>query len=137
MTVMFRKLLHHYEHHRLFSQPEAWALFRLAAIGEAVGWTLLLSALLWQHFHLPGNTIPVQLAGQLHGMLFLAYLLAAIGLYPPLHWRRRWALLALLASLPPYGSLAFEQLMQRRRCTQTLCAMAGFQLLAKSYAEWR
>ncbi len=42
-------------------------------------------------------------------MLFFSYALAAVGLYPSLGWSRRRASVALLASVPPYGSLLFEQ----------------------------
>jgi len=83
-------------------------LFRLAAIGEACGWTMLTSGILIGRYILPGNTIPVMIAGQFHGILFLAYAVASVGLYPTLRWSRRQAFVALLASIPPYGSLLFE-----------------------------
>jgi len=104
-TAMFRK----FETNRVFTEPEAWALFRLAAIGEACGWTLLLTGLACGRYVLPGNDIPVQLAGHIHGILFLLYAVASVGLYPSLRWSRRRAFVALLASVPPYGSLVFER----------------------------
>ncbi len=102
-------LIKKFENNRVFSEGEAWTLFRLAAIGEGCGWTLLISGILSTRFLVHGNNIPVLLAGQLHGMLFFLYALAALGLYPSLHWSRKRALVALIASVPPFGSLLFEQ----------------------------
>ena len=42
-------------------------------------------------------------------MLFLLYLIAAFGLYPSLGWLRWRAIVALAFSVPPYGTLVFEQ----------------------------
>ena len=106
---MILRLLQKFETNRIFNGDEAWMLFRLAAIMEAFGWTLLLAAIACQHFVLPGNQAPVLIAGRIHGLLFGLYALAAVGLYPNLRWSRRQALVALLASVPPYGSLLFEQ----------------------------
>jgi integral membrane protein len=103
MFTLFRQ----FEHNTIFTESEAWGLFRLAAIGEAVGWSLLISGIILRHF-LASND-PVVIAGQIHGMLFFCYAVAALGLYPNLHWSRSRAFCALLASVPPYGSLLFEQ----------------------------
>jgi len=92
-----------------FSEREAWFLFRLAAFGEALGWTLLIIGIGCERY-LPNHShIPVLLAGRIHGTLFLLYALAAIGLAPSLGWRPLRALCAAIASVPPYGSLAFER----------------------------
>src|SRR5215467_8859093 len=103
-----RRLLRAFERNQVFREDEGWLLFRAAAIGEACGWSLLIIGIVCQRFILHGNPIPVQIAGQIHGMLFLAYAAAAIGLYPTLRWSRRRAVVALIASVPPYGSLLFE-----------------------------
>ena len=84
-------------------------LFRLAAIAEACGWSLLIAGIAIERFILPSNHVAVLLAGRIHGTLFFMYALAAIGLYPTLGWSRKRAFVALLASVPPYGSLLFEQ----------------------------
>ncbi len=95
-------------------------LFRLSAYAEAGGWTLLLLGMFLKQFVLHGNNGPVLIAGQLHGMLFLGYMLAALGLYPNLRWSRGRAFVALLASVPPYGSLLFEQWAAHQRRTSEL-----------------
>jgi integral membrane protein len=108
-------LLDKFERNRIFTEDEGWMLFRLAAIGEACGWTMLISGVATERYLLPGNNIPVLIAGQFHGMLFLLYALTAVGLYPTLRWSRKRAIVALLASVPPYGSLLFEQWAQYMR----------------------
>lgn len=105
---MLMSILHTFEHNHVFSEDEGWLLFRIAAFAEAIGWTLLITGIIYERYLMPGNDIPVQIAGQFHGVLFLTYTLAAVGLYPTLHWSRKRAVFALLASIPPYGSLLFE-----------------------------
>ena len=110
-----------FEQNTIFTETEAWGLFRLAAIGEACGWSLLISGIILQR--LLHNNDPVIIAGQVHGMLFFCYMVASLGLYPNLRWSRGKAFVALLASIPPYGSLLFEQWAgyQRGRTTLTRC----------------
>jgi integral membrane protein len=111
-----------FEHNQTFSEDEGWMLFRMAAIAEACGWTMLISGILIGKYLLPGNRIPVMIAGQFHGVLFIAYAMSAIGLYPTLRWSRKRAIVALLASIPPYGSLLFERWAQLSRDHDTFQA---------------
>lgn len=108
-------LLKKFESFRPFTEREAWVLFRVSAIGETVGWSLLLLGICLKKYVFHGNDIPVKITGQFHGTLFLLYLVAAVVLYPSLGWRRRWALLAVAVSVPPYGALIFEQVAARLR----------------------
>lgn len=127
-------LLRQFEQQQQFSDHEAWNLFRLAAIGEAIGWTLLLVGIGCKYELLHGNNTPVLIAGQIHGMLFLLYLVASIVVYPSLGWKRLIALVAIIASVPPYGSLVFEQIMSHYRsyshAKQRLAVHAYHTLLA-------
>lgn len=102
------KWLRAFENARPFTENEAWLLFRIAAYGEAVGWTLLIAGILIKHYLTPGNDTAVLIAGNIHGMIFFAYLVAALGLYPSLGWSRLRALISLAASVPPYGTLLVE-----------------------------
>jgi integral membrane protein len=102
-------LFHQYETNHVFSIEDGWLLFRIAAIGEAVGWTLLLTGIYLSRYVFHGNGVPILIAGRVHGVLFLMYALASIGLYPTLKWSRKRAFVALLASVPPYGSILFEE----------------------------
>lgn len=114
------KLVNAYENFRPFSENEAWGVFRLAALAEAVGWTLLISGILIGRYLTPGNDIAVQFAGHLHGTLFLIYATAAIVLAPSQGWSLKRTLVAGLASVPPYGSLIFEQWAAHKRRRETL-----------------
>ncbi|HVA10701.1 MAG TPA: DUF3817 domain-containing protein [Candidatus Dormibacteraeota bacterium] len=100
---------------QFFTDREAWNLFRLAAFGEAFGWTLLISSIVFKYYVTPGNNIPIDIAGQIHGTLFLIYIAAVVVLHPSLRWSPRRTLVAGLLSVPPYGTLVFEQWEARRR----------------------
>lgn len=105
--MSIRQVFYAFEHNSVFSEQEAWSLFRMAAFAEAIGWSLLITGIVLEH--LTGSHAPVAVAGRIHGMLFLSYMVAAIGLYPNLKWNRWAGIVALAASVPPYGSLIFEQ----------------------------
>jgi len=101
-----KKFLKNYKKFTPFTDEEAWVLFKLAAWGEATGWTLLISGILCRE--IIHNNIPVLIAGQIHGILFLVYIAAAVILSPSLRWRHHRTLIAGLCAVPPYGSLLFE-----------------------------
>lgn len=125
-------LLSHYKSLSPFSEDEAWLLFKLAAIGEACGWTILISGLAVKAFITPGSSIPVQIAGQIHGLLFLIYVSAAIGLAPSLGWSLKRTFIAGLCSVPPYGSLLFEIWaghMRRKSNLANLAKLLGYKSL--------
>ena len=132
---MVAKLLYAFEHNHVFTEDESWLLFRIAAFAEAFGWTLLISGIAIERYLVPGNTIPVMIAGQFHGVLFLSYALASVGLYPTLRWSRPKAFFALLASIPPYGSLLFEiwaHTMRRQAEFQTYSYCIALSLLGQA-----
>lgn len=92
-----------------FAEHEAWWLFRAAALAEAAGWTILIAGILIRHYQLPGSRIAVPIAGQVHGTIFIAYFGVLLATYSSLNWSRRKFLAAIVAGIPPYGTLAFEQ----------------------------
>lgn len=104
------KLWATYTNWRPFTEPEAWTLFRLAAFAEAIGWTLLIFGVLFRNnIAVSWNEVPVQLAGRIHGTLFLLYIVAVLVLSPSLKWSWFRILIAGACSVPPYGSLIYEQ----------------------------
>lgn len=108
-------LLRRFESLRPFTEADAWMLFRIAAVAEAVGWTLLIIGIVIKTYITPGDGTMVTIGGRVHGMLFITYLAASFVLYPSLGWSRLRALFALAFSAPPYGSLLFERWMSHRR----------------------
>jgi integral membrane protein len=117
---MFRQYTKRVESAQFFTDAEAWNLFRLAAFGEAFGWTLLISSLIFKHYITPGNNIPIDIAGQIHGTIFLIYIAAVVVLYPSLRWPPKRTLIAGLVSVPPYGTLVFEQWAAHKRRSEAL-----------------
>ncbi len=107
------ELLRKFEKTRSFTDAEAWMLFRMAAYGEAAGWTLLIAGIALEHA--TGSHAYVAVAGRIHGMLFVVYLMAVLAFYPSLAWSRWKALFALAFSVPPYGTIVFEQWVAHKR----------------------
>ena len=108
-------LLARFEATRPFTENEAWMLFRLVALAEAVGWTLLIAGIVIQRYHLPGSHYAVPIAGQVHGTIFLAYFAIVLATYSSSRWSRQKFVVAVLAGVPPYGTLLFEQWASRQR----------------------
>lgn len=102
------RLYLNYRKAKAFTPAEAWLLFKLSAWAESFGWTLLITGILLKRYVLSGNDVPVKIAGQIHGTLFLIYFAAATILAPSLSWSGRRTLVAIFCSVPPYGSLVFE-----------------------------
>lgn len=117
---MITALLQKLEKVQPFTDKEAWMLFKIAAISEACGWTLLISGILFKRYITPTNNDPVLIAGQIHGTIFLIYIVAVVVLYSSLHWSRKRTVVAGLASIPPYGSLVFEQWAAYKRRGEAL-----------------
>ncbi len=111
MTLAF---LEKFERLELFSEREAWMLFRVAAFGEGIGWSLLGSAVLFGNRVLPHGDA-VKIAGQVHGTLFLLYLAITCAAYASLGWSRKRTIIAAAASIPPFGTLVFERWEAYRR----------------------
>ncbi|WNV90093.1 DUF3817 domain-containing protein [Umezawaea sp. Da 62-37] len=82
--------------------------FRLLATAEAVSWAGLLIGMLFK-YALVENEIGVKVFGPIHGAVFVVYILVTLLASSALKWERGTALLALLASIPPFGTVVFER----------------------------
>ena len=102
------KFLKKVDHHQIFTDQEAWVLFKFSAIAEAFGWTLLIYGIAAEKFHLLGSSFALPVGGSIHGMLFIAYLLIVISAYSSLGWPRWKGLAAVTMSVIPLGTWAFE-----------------------------
>ena len=82
--------------------------FRVAALVETLSWAALLVAMFLKHVlgHGDGG---VGVLGGLHGVIVLGYVAVALWASSRLRWSNRTVLLALFASVPPGGTLAFER----------------------------
>lgn len=82
--------------------------FRAVAVAEALSWTGLLIGMVFKYL-VVGDDIGVKIFGPIHGGLFLLYLAVTMLVRRPLHWSPAVTVVALIASVPPLGTLAFER----------------------------
>lgn len=111
----FHKLYNYYDSFTPFSDEEAWWIFKIAAFAEALGWTLLIVGIICKQIPFTGNEIPVAIGGRIHGMVFVAYIMAVLATGPSMRWSFLKIIIAGLFSIPPYGSLVFEQWVAQER----------------------
>ncbi|MGQ0775542.1 MAG: DUF3817 domain-containing protein [Pseudonocardiales bacterium] len=86
----------------------AVAAFRAVAIAEALSWTGLLVGMVFKYL-VVGDDIGVKIFGPIHGGLFVLYVVVTMLVRRPLRWSIGTTVLALVASIPPLGTLLFER----------------------------
>ena len=80
--------------------------FRFVAVLEAITWAALLVAMFFKW--VLGYTEAVAVPGMVHGIVFVAFVLISIVTAVSLRWSLGVTLLALISSIPPFGTLVFE-----------------------------
>lgn len=87
-------------------------LFLLFAKGEAVTWTLLISALI---IRASGDPIPhvVTIAGSIHGAVFLGYAVTALLVGINQRWSFGKLALAVALAIVPFATIPFERKLIR------------------------
>jgi integral membrane protein len=81
--------------------------FRLVAILEAISWAGLLTAMFFKYaLH---NEAAMMTMGMIHGTVFVAYVVLTLLASRPLAWNLKVLAVALVASIPPFGSVVFER----------------------------
>lgn len=115
MNHLADKVASVYEKMHWFSDKDAWMLFRIAAIVESIGWTLLLAAIVQKYLGLPWTDFTIPIGGSIHGTFFLIYFTFAIVTPRSMEWGWKKIVTALAVGNIPYGSLAFEQYVARQR----------------------
>ncbi|MFW0787319.1 DUF3817 domain-containing protein [Gordonia sp. CPCC 206044] len=85
--------------------------FRLVAILEAITWLALLIAMFFKW--VLGHTEAVAVPGMVHGIVFVAFVLISLVTAMQLRWGVKVTGLALVSSIPPFGTLVFEWWAQR------------------------
>lgn len=81
--------------------------FRLVALLEAVTWVGLLTGMYFKYLGSPRTEVGVQIFGMAHGIVFVAFVVAALFAGIAFKWRAGTWLLALLASIVPLCSVIF------------------------------
>lgn len=115
---IWQKILWLYDKTHWFTDKEAWGIFRFFAILEAVGWTLLIGAIAYRGLGLPEADSVVSFMGHLHGLGFVLYFLFAFLTARSMGWGIKMIAVAVVAGMPPYGSIVFEQIVGHRRKTK-------------------
>jgi integral membrane protein len=101
-------------------------IFRALAIAEAASWALLLVAMFckWvleaEPLGLAEGGVPV--AGPIHGVIFMAYVVASIASAAVFKWNAKTTILALAASIPPLFTIWFETWADRKGLLRRLDA---------------
>ena len=111
----------------LLSPPTVSRAFRAVAVAEAVSWVLLLAGM-FVKWVLRTSELGVQLAGPVHGAVFVAYVAVTLVAWRVLRWSPATALLALAASVPPLCTVWFERRASRTgrlAVSRTSAALAG------------
>ena len=87
--------------------------FRVVAIAEAFSWAGLLIGMFFKYVVVE-NEIGVQVFGPIHGAIFVLYVVVALMTWSALRWSAGVGLVAVLASIPPFGTWIFERWALRR-----------------------
>jgi RND superfamily putative drug exporter len=83
-------------------------LFVAVAIAEALSWAGLLTGMYFKYFTEAGE-LGVTVFGPLHGGIFVLYVVVALLVARALRWSLGTTAIALVCSVPPFATLAFEQ----------------------------
>jgi integral membrane protein len=90
----------------------AAALFRAAAVAEALSWVGLLAGMYVKY--VPETTeLGVQVFGPIHGGIFVLYVVVTLVASRVLRWSPGATLLALAAAVPPLATVWFERRASR------------------------
>lgn len=82
--------------------------FRLVAYWEAVTWAILLVAMFFKW--VLGHEEAIRIPGMLHGITgFTLFVVVALVTAVELRWCWKTTVLALLSSIPPFGTVFFEK----------------------------
>ena len=98
---------------KLPSKSAVIRLFRILAIAEAFSWAALLTGM---YFKWVARTseLGVEIAGPVHGALFIAYGLAALALWRLQRWPFLVAFFAGLSAVFPFATVLFERWAGKR-----------------------
>ncbi len=88
-------------------------LFRRVAVAEAVTWALLLTGMFLKYVT-ETTELGVRVFGLLHGVVFVAYGLTAVVVAIDQRWSLGRTALGLLAAVPPFATVVFDLLAERR-----------------------
>lgn len=99
----------------IFTDKEAWGLFKIAAFVETFGWTCLIIGIIAVVMQWPQSEAYIAIAGSIHGILYLFYLFIVIFAHRSMQWSVWRFIFAELISVVPFAALVFELWVAHRR----------------------
>lgn len=88
------------------------SLYRSFATAEAITWTLLIAAMILKYGFNAGK-LPVTIAGSIHGVIFVGYILCAILVGTNQRWSPAKILTAMATSVIPYVTIPFDRHLEK------------------------
>lgn len=88
-------------------------IFLTVAAAEAFSWLGLLTGMYFKYVT-ESTEVGVQIFGPIHGAIFIAYVMLAIFASRLFAWSRTTLIWALVASIPPFCTVIFEVIAERR-----------------------
>lgn len=82
--------------------------FKIAAFLEGLGWLMLLTAM-YLKYGTDFGPKGVQIAGPIHGVFFIAYVLTTLKLWQDHEWPMKEFILGLVSSVIPFMTVWFEK----------------------------
>lgn len=98
---------------RLPSKPVRIRIFRILAIAEAFSWAALLIGMFFKWIART-TELGVEIAGPIHGAIFICYGIAALLLWRMQRWPFGVALFAGLSAVLPFATVPFERWAGKR-----------------------
>lgn len=89
------------------------SLYRTLAIAEMVTWTLMIVGMILKYAVQLGDW-PVQVAGMVHGVVFVAYAVTAALVGVNQHWPVPRIIAAVALAVVPYATYPFDRRLERR-----------------------
>lgn len=88
------------------------SFYRVVAIAESVTWTLLIAGMVLKYAAGLG-TLPVLIAGSIHGFVFISYALTAILVGVNQRWSVARIVFAVAMAIVPYATIPFDRRLER------------------------
>ena len=98
---------------QLPSKSAVFRIFKILAVAEAFSWAALLIGMFLK-WVLRITELGVEIAGPIHGALFIGYAVAALALWRMQRWPFPVALFAGFSAVLPFATLVFERWADRR-----------------------
>lgn len=119
MKSLTKKLRHSfrraYDLMHLFTDKEAWGIYRFAAFVEAGIWGFFVATVIYQLAGLPLGAEVFRFGRSILGVAIVVYSILTILAVRSMEWGFGRVVLALVAGVMPFGSLVFEHIVGKHR----------------------